>query len=327
MKEKENHFGIGTLLSLILHLAVISLLALGVDMPRNFPSESSVEISLANYREVVEEPQKKKLPANPKANKTKSKKPEKKIQPKKKKPPAPKKVKQQPALPTKKQKKSPKEAKTDTVKTPEPKEIKTDPAETPEPKEAKTDPAETPEPKEIKTDPVETPEVSQNISEETEETSKRSESEKKHVLREIRKESILETLKKPTEAKSQPETSSEKSDVVSSKPHVTSEKTKKGVISLVLDVYYKNISKRIEKTLILPPDVGPKSLLSATVSFYMKTTGEVYDAKIERSSGNQRFDSYCVRAVNISSPLPIPPVELRDRIKTEPFIIPCKSSD
>ena len=56
----------------------------------------------------------------------------------------------------------------------------------------------------------------------------------------------------------------------------------------------------------------------------MKESGEVYDVGIERSSGNTKFDSYCIKAVNAASPLPAPPTELRDRIKSEFFVISCE---
>ncbi len=307
MKGEENHFSMGVLVSLILHLAIIGLLTSAVNMTKEFPLEPSVEISLADYEQFVEKkkPQQKESTPNPKTSKTKPKKPdkkknEKKPQPKKK-PSSTKPTKQESVIPLKKQKELSEEIKPEPAKPPEPVE--------PEPESARS------------------PDTPENLSEETGRLKKNTESEKKQVLRKIRKESVLETLKKPTERDGPQKISSGKSRFVPSKPHVTSEKTKRGIVSLVLDVYYKSISRQIEKTLILPPDVGPESILSATVSFYMKATGYVYDAKIDRSSGNQRFDSYCIRAVNISSPLPAPPVELADRIKTEPFIIPCESSN
>ncbi len=157
----------------------------------------------------------------------------------------------------------------------------------------------------------ETPPVTEPETEKEEAAEKKAlESGKKEVIRNIKKESVLSSIKK----------SAAQSSV---KP--ASEESGPGVISLVLDVYYRTISKRIQRSLILPLNIDSGILLAAQVNFYMKETGEVYDVGIERSSGNLRFDSYCIKAVNDASPLPPPPSELRDRIKSEFFVISCES--
>lgn len=135
------------------------------------------------------------------------------------------------------------------------------------------------------------------------------ESGKKEVIRDIKKESVLRKIKKTAGTSAQP----------------ASKKAGPGLISLVLDVYYRTISKRIQRNLILPLNIDSGVLLAAQVNFHMRETGEVYDVGIERSSGNVKFDSYCIKAVNAASPLPAPPSELSDRIKSEFFIIPCES--
>lgn len=136
------------------------------------------------------------------------------------------------------------------------------------------------------------------------------ESRKKEAIRNIKKESVLSDIKKSAEQAS-----------VEPAP----KESGPGVISLVLDVYYKTISKRIQRSLILPLNIDSGILLAAQVNFYMKETGEVYNVGIEKSSGNLKFDSYCIKAVNDASPLPPPPSELRERIKSDFFVISCES--
>ena len=133
---------------------------------------------------------------------------------------------------------------------------------------------------------------------------------KREVIRDIKKESVLRSIEKAGEA-------------ASAQP--ASKKAGPGLISLVLDVYYRTISKRIQRNLILPLNIDSSVFLAAQVNFHMRENGEVYDVGIETSSGNRSFDSYCIKAVDAASPLPPPPNELRDRIKSEFFIISCES--
>ena len=130
------------------------------------------------------------------------------------------------------------------------------------------------------------------------------------MIRNIKKESVLSSIKKTAGA---------------APVEPDSKEAGPGLISLVLDVYYRTISKRIQRNLILPLNIDSGILLAAQVNFHMRETGEVYDVGIEKSSGNTQFDSYCIKAVNSASPLPPPPSELRDRIKSEFFIISCES--
>ena len=166
-------------------------------------------------------------------------------------------------------------------------------------------------PKEPPVTSKETSPVTEPETEKEEATEKKAlESGKKEVIRSIKKESVLSSIKKSAaQASVEP----------------TPKESGPGVISLVLDVYYRTISKRIQRSLILPLNIDSGILLAAQVNFYMKETGEVYDVGIERSSGNLKFDSYCIKAVNDASPLPPPPSELRDRIKSEFFVISCES--
>ncbi len=282
MKGGKNHFRKGLFISLGLHLLIVCLLALGVGRHGQVPPEQSIEVSLST--EVPRASKKKTVVKTP----SRPKKPEKSAK-KTKKPP-------------KKQVKPPQKKKAKPVKAKKEK--------SPDPKPPRTKPDEKPKKPEVvskETQPRKEPETKKK---EAAAEKKALESGKKEVIRNIKKESVLSTIKKSAEQAS---------------VEPVSKKSGPGVISLVLDVYYRTISKRIQRNLILPLNIDSGILLAAQVNFYMTETGEVYDVGIERSSGNVKFDSYCIKAVNDASPLPAPPNELRDRIKSEFFVISCES--
>ena len=282
MKGGKNHFRKGLFISLGLHLLIVCLLALGVGRHGQVPPEQSIEVSLST--EVPRASKKKTVVKTP----SRPKKPEKSAK-KTKKPP-------------KKQVKPPQKKKAKPVTAKKEKN--------PDPKPPRTKPDEKPKKTEVvskETQPRKEPETEKK---EAAAEKKALESGKKEVIRNIKKESVLSTIKKSA-------------DQASVEP--VSKKSGPGVISLVLDVYYRTISKRIQRNLILPLNIDSGILLAAQVNFYMTETGEVYDVGIERSSGNVKFDSYCIKAVNDASPLPAPPNELRDRIKSEFFVISCES--
>ncbi|MXW22368.1 MAG: TonB family protein [Candidatus Dadabacteria bacterium] len=289
MKGEENLFRKGLFISLGLHLLIVCLLVLGVGGHGEISPESSIEVSLSTHTPRIDKKKSEaKAPSRPK-------KPEKSVKKKAKKaPPAqvktPEKKKEPPAAPVVKKQEPPKVSQTETKNPEKKKEPAVKPKET-----ATGKTAEKTEPETRKETPT------------AEESS--LESEREEVIRNIKKESVLKTIKKTAGTSGQP----------------ASKEAGPGLISLVLDVYYRTISKRIQKNLFLLPNIDSSVFLAAQVNFYMKETGEVYDVGIERSSGNAKFDSYCIKAVNAASPLPAPPTELRDRIKSEFFIISCET--
>jgi len=283
MKGEKNHFRKGLFISLGLHLLIVCLLALGVGRHGQVSPEQSIEVSLSTQ---VPHASKKKSVVRAPSRPQKPEKTAKKI-----KKPAKKQVKP----PQKKKKADPVTAKKE--KSPDPPTPQTKPDE--KPREPAVASEETPPRTEPETE-----------KEEAVAEKKALESEKKEVIRNIKKESVLSNIKKSAEQAS-----------VEPAP----KESGPGVISLVLDVYYRTISKRIQRSLILPLNIDSGILLAAQVNFYMKETGEVYNVGIERSSGNLKFDSYCIKAVNDASPLPPPPSELRERIKSDFFVISCES--
>lgn len=282
MKGEKNQFRKGLFISLGLHLLIVCLLALGVGRHGQVSPEQSIEVSLST--QVPRATKKKPIVRTP----SRSQKPEKTAKKTKK---SPKKQVEHP------QKKKAAPAKAEKEKKPEAPPPQTKPDEKPkEPPAASEEPPPSTEPETEK--------------KETAAEKKALESGRKEVIRNIKKESVLSSIKKSA-AQASVEPASKESGP--------------GVISLVLDVYYRTISKRIQRSLVLPLNIDSSILLAAQVNFYMMETGDVYDVGIERSSGNVKFDSYCIKAVNDASPLPPPPSELRERIKSDFFVISCQS--
>ena len=285
MKGEKNYFRKGLFISLGLHLLVVCLLYLGVGGHGRVSPERSIEVSLSTQvpRSDKKKPSVKAPSSPPKPEKSAKKKISK---------------------PSKEQAKPPQEKKAD------PAAVAAKKKESPKTSPAEAKPAE--KPKEPAAPPEETAQNTESEPKKEESTAKENplESGKREVIRNIKKESVLSSIKKTAGA---------------APVEPDSKEAGPGLISLVLDVYYRTISKRIQRNLILPLNIDSGILLAAQVNFHMRETGEVYDVGIERSSGNTQFDSYCIKAVNSASPLPPPPSELRDRIKSEFFIISCES--
>lgn len=330
MEGEKNHFREGVLASLILHLlAVLFVFALGVGKSGTVRMERSIEVSLQTYEPMTDE-------KRSRAQRKKRARP-----PEKKKPPRKSPVKAK--APEKKPKAAKKPARAE--KPPEKKAAPKPPRQPAPSAKKKTAAApEKPRPPEEKEIPAAEPVPG-----------------RKEVIRDMRKESVIRRLRESPAAKTAPgepeEPRARQAPVSQAEPEppVPRKKEPEGetdsepalesvrknpegagaerapaetsprVISLVLDVYYKAISGRIEENLILPLNVEPRGFMTALVSFRMKQNGEVYDVEISGSSGNEVFDSFCIKAVNASSPLPVPPSELRGRIRSEPFVVPCKN--
>ena len=288
MRGDKNHFRKGLFISIVFHLLLVALLALGVGKNGQISPERSIEVSLSTD---ISRGEKKAKPA-PSAHSQKPREKTEKI----------KKTPEKQTKPSKKEKAKPKQ----TAKKEKPKKTQ----------KTKPKPSVPPEKPTVRSKETETPskttaEKSKPSTEKSEpDTEKKGSDGKEEVIRNIRKESVLSGIRKSAE---------------SGPPETASQKSNPGLISLVLDVYYSKISKQIKQNLILPLNIDSDMFLAAQVNFYMSENGEVYNVGIERSSGNVKFDSYCVKAVNNASPLSPPPSELRDRIRSEFFVISCES--
>ena len=331
MKGEENHFRKGIAVSLILHLlAVLFVFVLGAGKSGPPGLERSIEVSLRSYepktaeRESLAERKKRPRPAE------KAKSPAKR----------PAKAEKPPAV-----KKKPETVKKPAAeRKPPEKKVAAKPPRRPGPPDLKEKPRAPERPKPPgKTEPAPAVEPSPPLEEKRAPAPEPPADRKKEVIRDIRKESVIRSLREvPGENAPSPETQGapdESAGEAASGPALesvrknpagegarrASEESSPRVLSLVLDVYYKAISRQIEKNLILPLNVEPRGFMTALVSFRMRPGGEVYDVEISEGSGNDVFDFYCIKAVNASSPLPVPPSELRGRISAEPFVVPCKN--
>ncbi len=80
--------------------------------------------------------------------------------------------------------------------------------------------------------------------------------------------------------------------------------------------YYSMIVKRIREEWIFPESLDRN--LEAIISIKITRDGTVKIDKIEKSSGNQLFDRYALRAINKASPLPPPPQEMEVGVRFYP---------
>lgn len=342
MKGEDSHFRKGIAVSLILHLlAVLFVFVLGAGKSGPPGFERSIEVSLRSYEPKTAEreslAERKKRPRPAEKAKAPAKRPAKAEKPKTaKKPPATKKKPETVKKPA-------------AARKPPEKQAAAKPPQRPGPPERKEKPRapEKPKPPE-KTEPAPAVEPSPPLEEKRAPAPEPAAAGKKEVIREIRKESVIRSLMEvPEENAPSPETQGapdESAGEPAAAPQDAPGRPAQGkkepagegagrapeessprVLSLVLDVYYKAISRQIEKNLILPLNVEPRGFMTALVSFRMRPGGEVYDVEISEGSGNDVFDFYCIKAVNASSPLPVPPSELRGRISAEPFVVPCKN--
>ena len=68
--------------------------------------------------------------------------------------------------------------------------------------------------------------------------------------------------------------------------------------------YIQRIQDKIRGNVIVPPDAAPNIVAIFSVS--QLPTGEIFDVKLVRPSGNRAYDDAVERAIRKSSPLPRP---------------------
>lgn len=80
--------------------------------------------------------------------------------------------------------------------------------------------------------------------------------------------------------------------------------------------YYSMVVKKIRQEWVFPESLDRN--LEAIISIRIAKDGSVRIDKIEKSSGNQLFDRYALRAINKASPLPPPPQEMEVGVRFYP---------
>src|SRR5690606_15493251 len=90
-----------------------------------------------------------------------------------------------------------------------------------------------------------------------------------------------------------------------------------GVNPVLLSLYTDKVHQRIKRNWRIPPGVPTDGNLATGVFFKVDGTGRVFDVRINKSSGNAAFDQYCVDAIRKSAPLPVPPSEFAAQAEKE----------
>lgn len=80
--------------------------------------------------------------------------------------------------------------------------------------------------------------------------------------------------------------------------------------------YYSMIVKRIRQEWVFPESLDRN--LEAIISIKIAKDGSIKIDRIEKSSGNQLFDRFALRAINKASPLPPPPQEMEVGVRFHP---------
>jgi colicin import membrane protein len=75
----------------------------------------------------------------------------------------------------------------------------------------------------------------------------------------------------------------------------------------VVDEYIGRIAARIRRFIVLPPGVAKN--IKAEFSVTLLPGGEVLNASLSKSSGNEAYDNAVERAILKAQPLPLPPAE------------------
>jgi colicin import membrane protein len=75
----------------------------------------------------------------------------------------------------------------------------------------------------------------------------------------------------------------------------------------VVDEYIAKIAAKIKRSIVLPPGVAKN--IKAEFNVTLLPSGEVLNASLAKSSGNEAYDSAVERAILKAQPLPLPPAE------------------
>jgi len=75
----------------------------------------------------------------------------------------------------------------------------------------------------------------------------------------------------------------------------------------VVDEYIAKIAAKIKRSIVLPPGVSKN--IKAEFNVTLLPSGEVLNANLAKSSGNDAYDNAVERAILKAQPLPLPPAE------------------
>lgn len=362
-KPRRTHFSKGVIFSIFLHLVLIGFIVFwGVGKHGEKPS-GPIEVSLSTgdfggggigsgasnkfekkvQKKVVEKKPKvekkeviKKEPPK-KEIKEEIKEPEKKVVKEEVKEVVPEKKIIEKKEEPKKEEIKPKEIAIPEEKAPEKKEVvkKKEPEKKKEEVVKKEEPKKKEEPvkkAEKKEEKIEKEEPEKEVVKKTESSQSESAS-REEILKEMKRKAVLKRLKGPGKkpgnstqvAKNNTDTQGSGSSGGLEGKGGSGGGGNSRINPVVLSTYYEVLSRRVDRVLAFPPNVELDGSYKSEIRFWMNENGRVYGVAIHKTSGNNIIDNNCVKAVNSAAPFPSPPIELRSRIKKDPFVIPCSN--
>jgi colicin import membrane protein len=135
-----------------------------------------------------------------------------------------------------------------------------------------------------------------------EEARKKAEAEKKRKEEEARRKAEAERKRREDEARKAAEAEMQ-ARLAAEQEALASQR--RGAMQSMVNEYVAYIQQKVQRSWIHPPSSGAE--LSCTVEVRLIPSGEVIDAQIVRSSGDNAFDRSVEAAVFKASPLPVPP--------------------
>ena len=329
--KKDSSKGLGMFFSIALHVGIVVLILYwgfsGTSQYSNTPGPIQVSLSgleTGGAGGANQPPPVKKGAVKPKPPELEEVKEKEKVKPpppQKKKPKKKEEVKEE-EKPKEKEKPEEKIVK----KEPEKKEVT--PLETKE-EEKKVEKPKKEEKKEVAQKPKPTPKPKP-----TKKPAKKKDfdKEKDRILKDIRRQQVLDKLKKDKSYTEEPPEQIDE-EIGEEQRLAMADDIKRGnepesegnaarsssggssISPVIIQLYSSQVHRKISRNWRIPPGVPTDGSLAALISFKVDGNGRVNNVRVKESSGNSSFDEYCVKAINRSAPLPPPPYELAEEAK------------
>ena len=149
---------------------------------------------------------------------------------------------------------------------------------------------------------------------------KNSEEEMNKVIKEIRKQKLLNELKEKRIASS--DSSGEQKGIQQGAGYSTGGSSG-GSTGVVAELFVRRVREEIKSNWTIPPNIPTEKTLETRIVFNIDENGKIHDVRVEGSSGNSLLDDSCVKAVYKAAPsLPAPPPEILEESKTVEIEVP-----
>ena len=143
---------------------------------------------------------------------------------------------------------------------------------------------------------------------------KNNEEEMNKVIKEIRKQKLLNELKEKRVASS--DSSGEQKGVQKGAGY-SSGGSSGGSSGVIAELFVRRVREEIKSNWAIPENIPIDDSLRAVIVFKLDERGRPTDVRVDVPSGNSAFDDFCVKAIYRASPLTPPPPELIEEAKTE----------